>query len=54
MGPTPPEAVDLIELEVVDLIELHSGADDTTSHGFVDASWASRWPAEEIWVAARR
>ena len=41
-------------LEVLDLIELYSGADDTTSYGFVDASWASRWPAEEVWVARRR
>ena len=41
-------------LEVLDLIELYSGADDTTSYGFVDAGWASRWPAEEVWVARRR
>jgi SAM-dependent methyltransferase len=42
--------------EVVDLIELYA-APEAVDHPFYDylpAEWAKRWPAEEIWRAARR
>jgi SAM-dependent methyltransferase len=40
--------------EVLDLIELYAEPGATTPYPFVDASWASRWPVEEVWVARRR
>jgi len=36
-------------LEVLDLIELQAPADGSTSHPYVTAAWAHRWPSEEIW-----
>jgi SAM-dependent methyltransferase len=40
-------------LEVLDLLELYPPAGSTTSYGFVDAAWASRWPSEEVWRARK-
>jgi SAM-dependent methyltransferase len=37
---------------VVDALhELYAEPDQTTSYDFVDASWASKWPFEHVWVA---
>ena len=38
--------------EVLDLIELYA-PDGATDLQYVDAAWARRWPAEEIWRARR-
>jgi SAM-dependent methyltransferase len=41
--------------DVVDLVELYA-PDDATDHGYYtafSAEWSRRWPAEEIWVAAK-
>ena len=41
--------------DVVDLVELYA-PDDTTDHEYYkafSADWSRRWPAEEIWVAAK-
>jgi len=41
--------------EVVDLVELYA-PDDAGDHEYYaafSADWARRWPAEEIWVAAK-
>ena len=39
---------------VEDLVELQPPDGATTTYdGFVDAKWAARWPAEEIWVVRR-
>jgi SAM-dependent methyltransferase len=41
--------------DVVDLVELYA-SDDATDHeyyGAFSAEWARKWPAEEIWVAAK-
>jgi SAM-dependent methyltransferase len=40
--------------EVEDLVELYAPPDATTSYGFVDGAWATRWPAEEVWIARKR
>jgi SAM-dependent methyltransferase len=40
--------------EVENLIELYPPARSTTRYPYVDADWAARWPAEEVWVARRR
>jgi hypothetical protein len=41
-------------LTVVDLIELRPPDDAATTYtDFVDAAWARRWPAEEIWVVEK-
>jgi len=41
--------------QVVDLVELEPPADavEHPYYNFVDLEWASRWPAEEIWVAEK-
>ncbi len=39
---------------VEDLIELWPPPGAGSSHGFVTADWARRWPAEEVWRARRR
>jgi SAM-dependent methyltransferase len=42
--------------EILDLVELQAPP-DAQDHPFYDsvaASWAQRWPAEEIWVAQKR
>ncbi|HVM29887.1 MAG TPA: class I SAM-dependent methyltransferase [Candidatus Limnocylindrales bacterium] len=40
--------------EVEDLVELRPPEGATTSYAFVDATWARRWPSEEVWKARRR
>ncbi len=40
--------------DVLDLIELYVDRDADTSYDFLDATWASKWPHEEAWVARRR
>ena len=42
--------------EILDLIEVFAPADarDDPFYAYVPASWARQWPAEEIWVAAKR
>ena len=40
--------------EVVDLIELYTEPDATSRYGFVDPTWGSKWPIEEVWVAELR
>lgn len=42
--------------EVEDLIEVQApaGAQAHSYDDFVSAEWASKWPAEEIWVARLR
>jgi SAM-dependent methyltransferase len=42
--------------EVLDLIEVRApdGATGVHGDGLVDAEWARRWPAEQIWRARRR
>jgi SAM-dependent methyltransferase len=39
--------------EILDLIELQApaGAETHAYYDFVTAAWATKWPAEEIWVA---
>jgi hypothetical protein len=42
--------------EVLDLIEIYAPP-DAQNHAYynqVSADWARQWPAEEIWVAAKR
>ncbi len=39
--------------EILDLIEIRSPADAETRYDFVTASWAHRWPSEEIWKARK-
>lgn len=39
--------------DVVDLVELHA-TEATPSSRYIDAGWARRWPAEEIWRARKR
>ena len=39
--------------EIEDLLELRPDSAAATSHGFVTAEWARRWPAEEVWRARR-
>jgi SAM-dependent methyltransferase len=38
---------------VEDLVEVVAPTDATTDCDFVDASWASRWPCEEVWLVRR-
>ncbi len=41
--------------DVVDLVELYA-PDDATDHEYYvafSAAWSRKWPAEEIWVAAK-
>jgi SAM-dependent methyltransferase len=40
--------------EVLDLVELYAPADAEGLTFFVDAEWAKRWPAEEVWKARKR
>jgi SAM-dependent methyltransferase len=40
--------------DVEDMIEVRPDPDAVSSHGFVTADWAQRWPVEEIWKARRR
>jgi SAM-dependent methyltransferase len=40
--------------EVVDLVEVYAEPDSTTPYPWADATWASKWPIEEAWVARRR
>jgi SAM-dependent methyltransferase len=40
--------------DVEDMIEVRPDPDAVSSHGFVTAEWAQRWPVEEIWKARRR
>lgn len=40
--------------EVLDLIELYAPEGATTRYTFLDAEWASKWPHEEVWIAARK
>ena len=41
-------------MEVEDLIELRAPPDATTTYTeYVDAAWARRWPAEQIWKARK-
>jgi SAM-dependent methyltransferase len=42
--------------EVLDLVELYASADAAGHHHYdhVTPDWASRWPAEELWVAQLR
>jgi len=43
-------------LRVERMLELYAGSNvsnDFPHYDFVDAEWASKWPAEEIWVARR-
>ena len=42
--------------EVLDFQELYAPADatDDEHYPWVDASWAKRWPAEEVWRAKKR
>jgi SAM-dependent methyltransferase len=41
-------------LVVDDLIELQPAPDSTTSYPwFASIEWATRWPAEEIWIARK-
>lgn len=39
--------------EVQDLLEVYPPKGSTTTYGFVDMEWASRWPTEEVWRARR-
>jgi len=39
--------------EILDLIELWPPPGATSSYGFVEPSWANRWPCEEVWRARR-
>ncbi len=41
--------------EVVDIVELYAAedAEDHPRYSYVAASWAKKWPAEEIWRARR-
>jgi hypothetical protein len=41
------------DLEVTALIELYPHDDADSTHGFVDADWARRWPSEEVWRARK-
>lgn len=57
--PTHGEWIRLLRknaFEVLDLIELQapSTATDHPFYANTPAVWAQRWPAEEIWIAARR
>ena len=42
--------------EIEDLIELQAPPDAQTNqrYDYVTAAWGQRWPAEEIWTAAKR
>jgi SAM-dependent methyltransferase len=40
--------------EIEELIEVQVPPDATTRYPYVDAAWASRWPAEEVWKVRRR
>jgi hypothetical protein len=39
--------------EVLDLVELYAPANAEGLNFFVDAEWAKRWPAEEVWKARK-
>jgi SAM-dependent methyltransferase len=39
--------------EVLDLVELYAEPGQTTSSPYQSPEWASRWPAEEVWIARR-
>ena len=52
------ERIDLLRangFEVERLLELYApdGAVDHEYYGFVSVDWASKWPAEEIWIATK-
>lgn len=40
--------------EIEDLIEVQAPPAATTRYPYVDAAWASKWPAEEVWKARKR
>ncbi|HEX9696200.1 MAG TPA: class I SAM-dependent methyltransferase [Actinomycetota bacterium] len=40
--------------DVLDLIEIQSPPDATTSYPWVTGEWASKWPVEEVWKARKR
>jgi SAM-dependent methyltransferase/GNAT superfamily N-acetyltransferase len=40
--------------EILDLIEVYAPPGASSNHDFVDAGWASQWPAEEVWIARLR
>ena len=42
------------DLEVVDLVEIYAEPDSATAYTWADATWASKWPIEEVWIARRR
>lgn len=40
--------------EILDLVELETPADAVTRCDWITAEWASRWPSEEVWRAAKK
>ncbi|MEA2517311.1 MAG: hypothetical protein QOG16_1149 [Actinomycetota bacterium] len=39
--------------EILDLVELRPGDEQSTSYPFVTKEWAQRWPTEEVWKARK-
>jgi SAM-dependent methyltransferase len=39
--------------EILDLVELRPGAEQSSSYPFVTMEWARRWPSEEVWKARK-
>ena len=39
--------------EILDLVELRPGDEDSTPYPFVTNEWARRWPTEEVWRARK-
>ncbi len=40
--------------DIEDLIEVQTPADAVTRYPYVNAEWAHKWPAEEVWKARKR
>ncbi len=40
--------------EIIDLVEIQAPAAAETRYDFVDATWAHRWPSEEVWKARKK